>query len=79
MVQQNLNKYPIECPICQGIDFQRSIRLEYGQSMIEKHGPLFCMGCHNALPLDRAIKAVQMRMKLEDLEQMQQEIEQMGA
>ena len=77
-MSQNLKKYPISCPNCEGENFTRGVRLEYGPNgMIEKTGEFVCLACSEKLQLDRAVRTVELEKKQDELRAMQAEMEAM--
>lgn len=80
MATQNLKKYAINCPDCGGENFTRGTVLTFGPSgMTEKTGDFICLECNRKLQLDRAVQAVQLEKKRDELRLMQEEMESLSA
>ena len=80
MAAQNLKRYPINCPSCDGSNFVRGVHLSYGPNgMQERTGDFVCLECREKLTLDRAVRQVELEKKQDELRLMQEEMESLNA
>jgi len=77
---QNLKRYDINCPACDGVNFVRGVHLSYGPNgMQERTGEFVCLECREKLPLEKAVRLVEMERKRDELRLMQEEMESLSA